>query len=130
MKPTLMLVEDVDSVRNRLTQELHAHFEIVAQCGGADEALQAYALKRPQLVLLDLVLPQRSGIEVMRAMWEMGDPRAQVVILTGIQDEAIALQALQEGAAEFLQKPVDPNLLIDVLMRFVTDETQNTILRP
>jgi two-component system C4-dicarboxylate transport response regulator DctD len=130
MKPTLMLVEDIASVRQRLVQQLRDAFEIVAECDGADAAVVAYQKHRPQLVLLDLVLPQRSGIEVMRVFFSLGEPRAQVVILSGIQDESIALQALAEGASDFLQKPVDPKLLREVLLRFVTVETQNKALAP
>lgn len=130
MKPTLMLVEDIESVRAKLAHQLGSHFEIVASCGGAESAIEAYATHRPDLVLLDLVLPQRSGIEVMRSLFAMGEPRAQVVILSGIQDESIAIQALNEGAVDFLQKPIDPKLLCEVLLRFATSGNRNRALHP
>ena len=76
-------------------------------------ALAALAQDRPEVLLLDVVMPRVSGLDILRAM--ANDPQlcdVPVIVLTASSEPTVKLQALEMGAADFLAKPVDPSELV------------------
>jgi putative two-component system response regulator len=83
------------------------------ECTDASEAMTIIAQKRPSLLLLDIMMPNVSGLDILRAL-RLDDHgrRFPVLVLTASTDSATKREALELGAADFLPKPVDPNDLI------------------
>lgn len=71
------------------------------------------------VILLDLVLPNGEGVSTVKKMY-MLSPNTPIVVITGMIDLDIETQSILHGAQEFLQKPVDPNMLVHVINRAVT----------
>lgn len=113
-----MVVEDYELLREGLVLmvERDGDFQVVAQAGSAEEALELLEQARPDMMLLDLVLPQMSGTEVCRQVLQRF-PETQVVLLTGQEDLPSILEAVQAGACAYLPKEIGPRELVDSLRR-------------
>jgi DNA-binding NarL/FixJ family response regulator len=113
-----MVVEDYELLREGLVLmvERTGDFQVVAQAGSAEEALEVLDQARPDMILLDLVLPQMSGVEVCRQVMQRF-PETRVVLLTGKEDLPSILEAVQAGACAYLPKDIGPGELVDSLRR-------------
>ncbi len=129
--PDILLVEDKESLRRvlRLTLE-HAHYS-VTEAADARAALQEIARAPYRLVLTDLRMPHGSGLDVLRAA-RAADPFLPVVVMTAYGSIDEAVQAMKDGAHDFLQKPVDSNhllLLVERALEQARLRTENILLR-
>lgn len=107
------LVEDQTLVRQgiRSLLELAGDIEIAGEAGDGDEGLQLIARERPDVVLLDLRMPERDGLSVLAELQSRGDP-VPVLVLTTFDDDELVLQALRSGAKGFLLKDVTLDQLV------------------
>src|SRR4051812_21419221 len=106
MKPTLIIVDDILNVRERLRDILEDEFEVVGLAASGQEAVALCTEYKPQLVLMDLVMPRMSGIEATRNILARVQPAPRIVVISALNDENVVLKALEAGAAEYLIKPV------------------------
>jgi DNA-binding NarL/FixJ family response regulator len=104
----LVLIDDHPLVLNGLAQLLGSDpdFEVVAMCGTAAEGLRAVAAHNPDVLLLDLALPDESGLSVLRRLDPTRPPA--VVVLTASQDEGELLDAARLGARGIVLKAMAP----------------------
>jgi two-component system, NtrC family, response regulator len=120
MKPRLLVVDDDEDLRGQMRWALADEFE-VSLAGSREEALERARAEPPAVVTLDLGLPPHPGgveegfatLEELRA----SDPAAKVVVITGREDRAHALRAVDQGAYDFFVKPIDVEELKVVLRR-------------
>ncbi|MBL8112814.1 MAG: sigma-54-dependent Fis family transcriptional regulator [Acidobacteria bacterium] len=119
MPGELLLVEDRESLRTMLAETLQAGGFSVEAVATGDEAVRRLSEgRRYALVLTDLKLPGRDGTEVLEAAIA-SDPALPVIVLTGFGTVETAVSAMKRGAADFLSKPVDPELLLLLVNRHV-----------
>ena len=107
--PRVLVVDDETSVRESLRMLLKSDCEVVT-ADGADAGLRAIAETPPDLVLLDLVMPGRSGLEVLAELAERGD-RPPVIVLTATRTVATAVEAMKLGAVDYVTKPFEVDAL-------------------
>ncbi len=120
MKPTVLIAEDVKKFREELHDLLAVEFDVVAAATDGMEAVDLFRELQPELVVMDIVMPRLSGIEATaQIMREF--PRAKIIILSGLTDENIVLQALQAGASDYLFKPADGEKLKQLLLEYSRD---------
>ncbi|MBM4430683.1 MAG: response regulator transcription factor [Chloroflexi bacterium] len=102
-----MLVDDHPMVRRGLAAflKVQADLEMVGEAGNGQEALQVCDQVRPDVILMDLVMPGMDGAATMRAIRERC-PHVQVIALTSFQDKELVRQALEAGAIGYLLKNV------------------------
>jgi len=127
----ILLVEDKDSLRRvmRLTLE-HAGYG-VTEAADARSALNEISTARHSLVLTDLRMPNGSGLDVLRAA-RAADADVPVIVMTAFGSIDEAVQAMKDGAHDFLQKPVDSNhllLLVERALEQARLRTENILLR-
>ena len=103
---TLLVVDDDEAFRTRLVRALTARGFIVTGAASYDEALAAAEADTPECALVDLKLPGRSGLDVVRDLRAM-DGTTTIVVLTGYGSIATAVQSVKLGASSYLTKPVD-----------------------
>ncbi len=101
---SLLLVDDDDAFRRVMASELGRLGFRVASAGSGIEALRAVEERRPQVVLLDLQLPDLSGLEVLKRV-RAASPGSEVIMLTGHGSIDTAIQAIREGAFDYVAKP-------------------------
>ncbi len=119
MRPTLIIVDDIQSVREKLRESLEKEFDVVGLAGSGSEAIALCQKLSPQLVLMDLVMPNMSGIEATKGILAAVAPPPQIVVLSALHDENIVLRALEAGASEYLIKPVSEVKIREALRALV-----------
>jgi response regulator of citrate/malate metabolism len=103
-------------------------YEVVAVTHTASAALDAAGRHRPELVLLDLYLPDASGLEVLIRLRALHEP-PDVIVLSAAQDMASVRKAMRHGALHFLVKPFDLDTLRDHLGRYAHLHARRSIER-
>jgi DNA-binding NtrC family response regulator len=129
--PPILLVEDKDSLRAMLRHALEAQGHTVVEARDQREAEAALRTSRPGLVLSDLRLLEGDGFGVLRASKEI-DPDLPVIVMTAYGSIEDAVAAMKEGALDFLAKPVDPDHLLLMVERALSQRrlaTENLVLR-
>ena len=111
---TVLIADDHPFVRAALVALFAAtdDIEVVAECSDGSEVLAAAQRTRPQVVLLDLVMPGATGLEAARELQEAGLP-CRVVMLTGSYGAASVREARAQGVVGYLLKGDDPGALPD-----------------
>ena len=110
MPKKILVIDDEFDFCEMVTDHLnmtgyHAFFAIDVQKG-----LELARLERPDVVLLDILMPGISGLQCLKLLKEE-DPNVIVVIVSGMQDESIAKDAIQQGAYDYLTKPFELDYL-------------------
>jgi DNA-binding NarL/FixJ family response regulator len=116
MVTTIGIVEDDSVLRKtlvRLVTETRS-FRCVAACASGEEALQKLPPLKPEVVLMDLNLPQMTGIECIRRLKELA-PETQVIVLTVYEDSEHIFQALKAGASGYLLKRSEPDEILEAI---------------
>ena len=121
---TLLIVDDERVLTRELSRSLAAEGHEVRTAGTGAEAIEANRLCPPDLVLLDLRLPDRSGIEVMRELRGL-DPGLPVVLMTAHGSVRDAVKAMHEGATDYLQKPLDLDEVGLLVQRILTQRRRD-----
>jgi NarL family two-component system response regulator LiaR len=110
----LVIVDDHAVVREGLRAFLRLQdgIDVVGEAAGGDEAIRVAAASSPDVVLLDLVMPDGDGVGAIRRLLEVA-PAARVLVLTSFADDSQIFAAMAAGAAGYLLKDVDPAALAD-----------------
>ena len=129
--PDILLVEDKESLRRVLRLTLENAGYSVTEAADAREAINEIGTVPHKIVLTDLRMPNGSGIDVLRAS-KNADSDVPVIVMTAYGSIDEAVQAMKDGAHDFLQKPVDSNHLMLLVERALEQSrlrTENLLLR-
>lgn len=115
-KVRVMIVDDSKISRTILANHLSkTNFEVVAMAADASEAIKLYQEYNPEIVTMDMNLPDADGIECSKKIRGI-DPDAKIVMISAMKDASLVAQGRAAGISAFLQKPVSTNDIIDTLM--------------
>ena len=114
--PKLLLVDDEEGVRYAFRRVFHENDVQVLTAATAAEGLAAVTAQKPDVIVLDLQLPDRSGLELFHDIHE-AEPKRPVVFITAHGTTDTAIEAMKGGAFDYLVKPVDFERLSQVLGR-------------
>jgi len=129
--PDILLVEDKESLRRVLRLTLENAGYTITEAADARAALNEIARAPHRLVLTDLRMPNGSGLDVLRAA-RAADGDVPVIVMTAFGSIDEAVQAMKDGAHDFLQKPVDSNhllLLVERALEQARLRTESILLR-
>jgi len=112
----ILIAEDKESLRRVLAETLETEGYAVVEAEDGEKAIRKISEERFDLILTDLKLPKKDGMEVLRAARE-NSPSAAVVLMTAYGTIDVAVDAMKEGAYDFLSKPVDTNYLLMLIER-------------
>jgi DNA-binding NtrC family response regulator len=105
-RPLLLVVDDEQGILDVVGRfARRAGFDVVA-CSGGQEAIAQMQVRRADLVMVDLRMPDVGGLDVLRAIRET-DPHCQAVLMTGFASVDTAVEAIKLGATDYLSKPLD-----------------------
>lgn len=103
-EPTILLIEDDQSVANQISRYLREEALTIDHIDNGTDGIEFIVSKLPNVVLLDLNLPDMNGLEILKKVYEEKIP-TEVIIITGHGNVNIAVEAMQYGAFDFLEKP-------------------------
>ena len=116
----ILVVDDEPEACNALKEFLALKgYEVFTALDGPS-ALREVKMVSPQIVLLDMVMPEMDGIEVLKEIKKI-DPQIGVIMVTVVTDEVKAKETLKLGAFDYITKPVDLNYLETVVMVKILD---------
>lgn len=117
MSRKVLIVDDVAFVRKTLNDLLtQAGYQVVGEASDGTEAVTQYALLKPDLVTMDVVMPQMSGIEATRKIIKM-DKDARVIIISAMGQENLVMEAINVGAKDYVLKPFSSNDVLKTIER-------------
>lgn len=125
-RPPILLVEDTIALQMVYRAILTSAGYRVVTASSAAEGLDQFRLVRPQMVLLDLILPDRDGVDLMREMLSY-QPETEVIAITANGSVNRAVEAMRAGARDFLVKPFDESRLIGSVQTLMSErQPRNT----
>jgi two-component system nitrogen regulation response regulator NtrX len=128
--PNILIVDDESQILRQLSELLTDEGYTTTAAPNATEGLKRFEREYPDLVLLDLHLPDGDGLDVLRSMRETA-PDATVVIISGFGTIAKAVEAIRLGAYDFIEKPLESNRVLvtvkNVLDRKSLERTVHTL---
>ena len=114
---SIVIVDDSDFTRKHICAFLSKmSFEKVRDFSNAKDALDYIALKKVDVAIVDVVMPEISGIELTRKISEKF-PNTKVIMMSSLGQERVIMESIAAGAVDFLQKPLNEELLMDGLLR-------------
>lgn len=114
-RPTVLLCDDSRALRMLTAQQLDAcGFALAGEADNGARAVEQYLALKPDVVLLDLVMPKVDGKAALKRLLEL-DPSAKVIVLSSLGAQNDIEQCLKMGARSYLQKPIDRETLARVL---------------
>ena len=116
MNDRALLVDDEAAVRTALVQTFEIARIDASAVASVDEALALIDRDWPGAVVTDMRMPRRTGADLLDAVQEI-DPAIPVIVLTGQGDIPMAVKAMNAGAYDFLEKPCEPDRLVEVVRR-------------
>jgi DNA-binding NtrC family response regulator len=120
--PVLLVLEDYEPTRKRLVSALEKEGYRVYAAGDGEEGMRLFAEKRVDLILADLMMPQKDGLSVLRDTKGKGAD-VEVIVVTGYGDEDVVVKALREGAINFLKKPIDIEQMLLAIEKALEHQT-------
>jgi DNA-binding response OmpR family regulator len=110
----ILLVDDEPDFCELLREFLAGKGYQTTTANSGTEALTTYEQERPDLVLLDIVMPDMCGLEVLRKLKTL-DPKANVVMVSAVKDDDTGIEALKYGTNGYITKPVDGDFFLEVV---------------
>lgn len=112
MAQRIMLVDDARVMRLMLSRIFEkAGYEIVGEAGDGIEAVEKYKEIRPDLVMMDITMPEMSGIDAVKEIIRF-DPEARIIMCTAMGQKSLVIEAIEAGALNYIVKPfAPPNVL-------------------
>ena len=104
----LLIVDDALIMRMKIREvATRAGWTVAAEAASGAEAVQLYETHRPDLVTMDLVMPEMDGLEALRAIRQL-DPTASVVMVSAVNQKEKLRECIAAGAVDFVIKPFQP----------------------
>ncbi|MEW6653539.1 MAG: response regulator [Bacteroidota bacterium] len=115
-KVKILVIDDADVIRNSLKKFLSEYDVEVITCNDGLEGLQSAVEIKPQLIILDLMMPNLDGIRLLRVLKVLEDlKRIPVIIISGHTDKTNVLAAMEAGAEKIVSKPLTKDVLIKAI---------------
>ena len=112
-KKRLLVVDDSMVMRTMISDVLSRHgFELVGEAQDGNEALEKYKELNPDLVTMDIVMPREHGIDALKKIFEF-DKTARIVVVSGLHQKNLLMDALDAGAKDYVIKPFDEKEIVE-----------------
>ena len=111
----VLVVDDAAFMRKVVGDALASGgHEVVGEAGNGDEAVQQFQALSPELITLDITMPQKDGLEALAEIIAI-DPSARVLMCSALGQESKVIESIQKGAKDFVVKPFQPAQLLEAV---------------
>lgn len=119
MSKKIMLVDDAAfmrmTIKNCLTK---AGYQEIVEAADGQLAVETYQKEKPDLVIMDITMPNMDGIQALQAIKQL-DPEAKVVMCSAMGQESMVIEAIRLGAKDFIVKPFKPDRILQTVEKIV-----------
>ncbi len=120
MKARVLVVDDAIFMRKMISDILEGNdMEVVGEADTGALAVEKYKELKPDLVTMDIIMPEMNGIDAVRQIVS-NDSQARIVMCSALGQQALVQDALTAGAKDFLIKPFNPSRVIEVISRILS----------
>jgi two-component system chemotaxis response regulator CheY len=118
--PKKVLICDDSIVMRKMINDILSRngFNVVGQAKNGVEAVDLYTKLQPDLVTMDIIMPGEPGVEIVKKIVTM-DSKARIMMVTGLSQKNLVLQAMENGAREFVVKPFDESALLEAAAKTI-----------
>lgn len=111
-KKSVLIADDSIVMRNMINDILLKDgFEVIGEAKDGKEALLKYKELKPNLVTMDIVMPREHGIDALKGIINF-DPDARVIVVSGLHQKSLLMEALEAGAKDYVIKPFEKDELL------------------
>lgn len=114
----ILIVDDAEFLRVRISRMLVSEGYEIAEAENGLEAVNAFKSEQPDLVLMDITMPEMDGLTALREI-QSHDPEAKIVMLTALGQESVVLEAIKAGAKDFIVKPFEQARVISAITKYI-----------
>lgn len=120
MGKRILVVDDAMFMRMILKNILIKNgYEVCGEAANGIEAIDKYIELRPDLVLLDITMPEMNGIEALKKI-KMIEPKAKIIMCSAMGQQSMVIDAIQNGAIDFIVKPFQEDRVLESLHKLDT----------
>ncbi len=113
----ILIVDDASFMRITLERILSsAGYEVVGHAANGIEAVEAYKKHSPDLVTMDMTMPEMDGVQAVKEIREL-DPQARVIMVSAMGQEFVMKEAIAAGALDFIVKPFKPDKVLEAVRK-------------
>ena len=117
MSRTVLICDDALFMRKLIAQVLtHGDFDVVGEAETGVEAVEKYEQLKPDLVTMDIMMPEMTGIDALRQIMK-SDPTACIIMCSSVGQDALIKEAVEAGAKGYVVKPFQPAQLLDAVQK-------------
>ncbi|MDO9120845.1 MAG: response regulator [Anaerolineaceae bacterium] len=114
----ILVVDDAEFLRVRISKMLVGDGYVVIEAENGLLALNAYKAQKPDVVLMDITMPEMDGLTALREILAV-DSGAKVIMLTALGQESVVLEAIKSGAKDFIVKPFERDRVVGALQKLI-----------
>ena len=115
----ILIVDDAAFMRMMIKDILTKNgYEVAAEAENGQKAIEKYSEARPDLVLMDITMPEMDGIQALKKIKQM-DATANVIMCSAMGQQAMVIEAIQSGAKDFIVKPFQADRVIEAVKKVV-----------
>ena len=119
MAKNVMVVDDAAFMRMMIKDILSKNgYNIVGEAENGKKAVDTYAECKPDLVLMDITMPEMDGIQALKAI-RGNDPNASIIMCSAMGQQAMVIEAIQSGAKDFIVKPFQADRVLEAVKKVV-----------
>ena len=120
MSKRVLIVDDAVVMRMMIKGILSKNgFDVVGEAQNGAEAVDKYKALMPDLVTMDMVMPEMDGITAVKQIMSF-DPNAKIIMCTSMGQQALVVEAIQAGAKSFVTKPFQPPKILETINKVLT----------
>jgi len=117
MDKKIMLVDDAAFMRMMIKDTLQKNgYTNIIEASDGEIACNTYAAEHPDLVIMDITMPNKTGIEALKDI-KTSDPTAKIVMCSAMGQEAMVVEAIKLGALDFIVKPFKPDRVLQTVQK-------------
>ena len=119
----VLIADDASFMRQMIRDIIEPEgFEVVGEASDGVEVIEKFKELHPDMVMMDIVMPKRSGIDSVKGIVAM-DPTARIVMCSALGQETLVMEAIEAGAKDFIVKPFKPETVVSTLKKALEKES-------
>jgi two-component system chemotaxis response regulator CheY len=122
MAKKVLVTDDAPIIRLMIKDIIQYHgYEVVGEANNGAEAVELYKTLKPDLVTMDIIMPEKDGIQALEEILKY-DPEAKVVMVTAIDQRESLMKAIRLGATDYIVKPFENERVISAVKKALGEE--------